>query len=275
MLAPAKINLSLNITGRRDDGYHLLHSYVVFANYGDEIILEPSGIGYFLSIEGPFADQINIEDNIINRAVELFVQHLGCPLKHRVKLIKNIPVGAGLGGGSSDAAATIKLLMEAYSLEIEPSVLKEMLLLLGADVPVCYEAVPCLMEGIGDVISPIKQVNKALPALLVYPDAFVLTPDVFKNYSSEFTRPQVLDNWFDGVDSMSNDLTDAAIQIEPKIQIVLDLLKKQNGCITSRMSGSGSACFALFENAEARDEAHNAIQQAHSGWWVQPVYIEI
>ena len=275
MLAPAKINLSLNITGRRDDGYHLLHSYVVFADYGDEIVLEPSGIGYFLSIEGPFADQINIDDNIINQAVELFQQHLGHPLKHRAKLTKNIPVGAGLGGGSSDAAATIKLLMETYNVEIEPSVLKEMLLSLGADVPVCYKTAPCLMEGIGDVISPIKQADKVLPALLVYPDAFVSTPDVFKNYLSEFSQPQVLDNWFDSIDGMKNDLTVAAMQIEPKIQTALDLLKEQNGCIASRMSGSGSTCFALFENVEVRDKVHNAIQQAHSEWWVQPVSIEI
>ncbi len=278
--ARAKINLTLHITGKRKDGYHLLDSIIAFADKGDEIAIAPAD-KFTLKTNGEFADQLplNKNDNLICQAAKKLAQELNQDLKLSITLTKSIPIGAGLGGGSSDAAATIKGLLNFWKAKIGEKELNDILLSLGADVPACFHAKPCHVSGIGEKITEIPRIP-ALPALLLYPDIFCSSASIFKNHDENYSIASKIPQKFSDHTALykflhahTNELTGTAIKQFPIIQSTLDTIEGQNGCALARMSGSGSACFGLFDTKQNSLKAAIRINKANPSWWVQPVTI--
>jgi 4-diphosphocytidyl-2-C-methyl-D-erythritol kinase len=271
--ACAKINLSLHVVGRRDDGYHLLESLVAFTEGGDLLHFEP-GSDLTLDIRGPFAQGLEGGDgNLVVRAARALGIDTG-----RIVLEKHLPIASGIGGGSADAAATLRGLMRRAGLKLDDGALKALALRLGADVPVCLDQRACFMSGIGEVITPVP----ALPPvaiLLVNPLVGVATADVFRalglgigpREGSE--HPALPPRWRDGRDlagflaACRNDLEQPALAIAPVIGEVLSALQQQKGCLVARMSGSGATCFGLFDTLAEAEEAERAIRARSPGWW--------
>lgn len=266
-LAPAKVNLALHITGRRADGYHLLDSLVVFADIADRIKVRRADT-LSLRITGPFAvDVPRGDDNLVLRAARLLSKGQGA----EIELEKNLPAASGVGGGSSDAAATLRALAKLWGVKLPPT---EAVLSLGADMPVCLLARSARMRGIGEIIDLLPQ---PLPVnmLLVNPGVSVSTPQVFKQLKRLENPPLPIFPSFVSVQDVANyaalcrnDMEDAAIILEPVIANVLEALDHQEGCLLSRMSGSGATCFGLYASVDERDEAANRIKQAYPNWWV-------
>lgn len=279
--APIKINFFLHIIGRRDDGYHNLQSLVSFANYGDIITIKPASTFSF-TITGDFQSELpkNNADNLILKAAHKISLALGKNLNIAITLDKKIPIGAGLGGGSADAAATIKALLGFWDATLPQGTLNDILLSLGADVPVCYQEITSYMEGIGDIITPLPSSPK-IPALLIYPNEFCSTPDVFNSYMKPFTAPLELpqdlsdtEKFIMFIQGQRNDLTSAACRKTPAIRDILGAIQAQSGCQVARMSGSGSACFGLFDTEENSKKAATTIQKERPNWWVRPTLIQ-
>ncbi|NIZ62685.1 4-(cytidine 5'-diphospho)-2-C-methyl-D-erythritol kinase [Sedimentitalea sp. CY04] len=260
--APAKINLTLHVTGQRADGYHLLDSLVVFADVGDHLHLT---LGDQLSVDvmGEFADGVPTDHrNLVWQAAK------GAGWSGQLKLEKSLPHGAGIGGGSSDAATVLKTLA-AQGLPTT----KDFQLSLGADVPVCMAAQASRMQGIGDQIAPVKLPK--LPAVLVNPGAHVPTGAVFSALATrdnppmpsripEFTSPQDCAVW---LSEQRNDLQEPAAGVAPQIDRVLDALKSTRNPLLVRMSGSGATCFALYPTMKDAHHAAYDIETAQSDWW--------
>jgi 4-diphosphocytidyl-2-C-methyl-D-erythritol kinase len=260
--APAKINLHLHVTGRRDDGYHLLDSLVVFAGIGD---------GLSVTVTGPFAAGLATEaDNLVLRAARALADRARIRPAAALVLEKNLPVASGIGGGSADAAATLRLLCRFWG--IAPA-LGGLATELGADVPVCLFGRPAMMAGIGELLiqaPPLPDIG----LVLVNPGVAVSTPSVFRGRAGAFSRASELprDGWRDAASlaaelrTTRNDLEAPARTLAPAIGDVLDALAEAPGCLLARMSGSGSTCFGLFASAEV---AHRvAAGMARVGWWV-------
>lgn len=271
--APAKINLSLRITGRRDDGYHLLDSLVAFCSIGDRIEASIPAEGLSLSASGPFAGAVPMDDgNLALRAARAVTERFGLPGGTALTLHKALPVAAGIGGGSADAAAALKAVCAIWGLAPDPDALAALALPLGADVPVCLDGRACRMTGIGEVLTPLPKLPAA-GILLVNPGVPCPTPDVFRARSGPFSAPG---GAFDpGRDASAlaaalakepNDLTDAAIRVCPPVRNVLDRLAELDGALLVRMSGSGATCFALFANEAAAYAAARRLD-APDGWW--------
>lgn len=264
--AKAKINLFFQITGKRPDGYHLIESLVVFAeDIYDAIQIIPSNSNETSVIGGAFAGSlIDEKNNLIDKALDYFSEDK----KYHCYLTKNIPIGAGLGGGSSDAAVVAKFLQSHIS--------NEQLLKIGADLPVCYHAEPVFCSGIGEIIKPISNFPK-LHMLLVNPNKTLLTKDVFINNKSRYREAiKAIPESFNDINillefikPLENDLTSSAIQLMPEISEILTLLTQQKGCVLSRMSGSGPTCFALFENKELAISAMGYISKQKPHYWVK------
>jgi 4-diphosphocytidyl-2-C-methyl-D-erythritol kinase len=269
--APAKINLHLHVVGLRPDGYHLLDSLVVFAGIGDRLTVSPAD-RLTLSLTGPFAAGLAAEaDNLVLRAARALAMQAGIEATGAMVLEKNLPVASGIGGGSADAAAALRLLGRFWSLD--PAVSGLLAGGLGADVPVCVAGVPALMSGIGEILAPAP----ALPDIgivLVNPGVAVSTPSVFRARSAAFSDPArfAATGWRDA-DSLvaalhdtHNDLEPPARLLAPAIGEVLDALTASAGCLLARMSGSGATCFGLFPDPAAARIAARAI--VRDGWWV-------
>lgn len=271
--APPKINLYLHITGKRHDGYHLLDSLVVFPkDIGDVIRVESAG-EFTLSVSGPFAHHAGPDEgNLALRAYHALPPEMRVPVT--ISLEKNIPAGAGLGGGSGDAAAVVRA-MEVLSGQQIPSGQREQLLLsLGADVPVCYRATPTRMQGIGDLLAPAPAMPQA-HILLCWPGAPSYTKDVFRAWNQNFLPPLTAIPRLESIDALIEflKLTDNALSAPaqatcPVIGDALGLIAAQDGCLLSRMTGSGSCVFGLFGDDEAADAAAN-IAAHNPGWWVR------
>ncbi len=279
LIAPAKVNLFLHVTGKREDGYHELQSLVAFANFGDKITITPAE-RFSFSFDSTSKNMPTDESNIIICAANLLAAELNKNLNCHIHLTKSIPIGAGLGGGSSDAAAVIEGLLKFWKADIGKDQLDKILIELGADVPVCFYKNPCYFEGVGEIITPIKALP-SLPALLIYPNTHCSTQDIFKSYNVNFSKNINLPKNFDDektflefLRTQRNDLTNTALEKISDIKDILNALDSQENCLLSRMSGSGSACFGLFSSAK---EAHNAalkIQEENSSWWVQAVTLK-
>lgn len=262
--APAKINFTLHVTGTRPDGYHLLDSLVVFADVGDTIAVEPAE-ELSLTVTGPRALGVPTDSsNLVLKAA------MAMNRTARITLDKHLPSMGGIGGGSSDAAATLRALSGPDPV---PSDIAEGL---GADVPVCMVAKAARMTGIGETISALP----ALPdvhGILVNPGVSVPTPAVFKRLSTKAnpSMPATLPYWPDAralagwLHTMRNDLEGPAREIAPEIEEVLSTLAAHPTCLIARMSGSGATCFALTATRAEADALADAV--ARPGWWVQPV----
>ncbi|KZL21275.1 4-diphosphocytidyl-2-C-methyl-D-erythritol kinase [Pseudovibrio axinellae] len=280
-LARAKVNLALHITGQRSDGYHMLDSLVVFPHIGDEISVKPAS-RLSLSIAGQFAEKIQGDpaDNLIYKAAQLLTEHVASASGARIELDKSLPVAAGIGGGSADAAATLRALAKIWGTCPSSADLSRLSLSLGADVPMCLEEKPARIRGIGEVIEPLP----AFPSgaiVLVNPLIEVATPAVF-NALLEKNHPP-LPELPDGFKSMKdlaswlktcrNDLQKPAIAQASLISTVLDILASQPETLLARMSGSGATCFALCESLSEAQAIAARLQEHHGNWWIKPARI--
>lgn len=275
--APAKINLHLHLTGRRDDGYHLLDSLVVFAPFGDRLRVRPART-LSLAIDGPFAGALAGEDpdsNLVLRAARSLAAASGIGTGAALALGKNLPVASGIGGGSSDAAAALRALARLW--RIDPRLADRLALDLGADVPVCLRARPTRMQGIGEILTEAPPLPP-LHLVLVNPGVPVSTGAVFRAArEAGFRPPAVLPpGWEDAtalaatLAGLSNDLEAPAIALAPAIAAVLEALRATPGCLLARMSGSGATCFGLYATApEAHAAAAALSPRARSErWWI-------
>lgn len=261
-LAPAKINLSLHVTGQRADGYHLLDSLVMFADLGDRISLTPAS-STSLMVTGPMAAGVPDDArNLCWKAAQAF----GAPVA--IRLEKHLPAAAGIGGGSSDAAAVLRGLERLYDRPHGGDLAD-----LGADVPVCMLARAARMQGIGDVVSSVAL--DPLYAVLVNPGVEVATPAVFRALSRRDNPPMTplpqegaaaVLHW---LSEQRNDLQAPAIGVQPVIAEVLSALDGLDGPRLTRMSGSGATCFALFDDRASADRAASQMSAAHPNWWVR------
>ena len=277
MLAPAKINLDLLITGRRGDGYHLLDSLVAFTDFGDALVASENH-GLELEINGPFAHELeNDQNNLILRAAKSICDDAGIIPNIKFTLTKNLPVSSGIGGGSADAAAALRLCIDLFSLDISEDKLDTIALNLGADVPVCLRSKSIHMSGIGEKLVDVEIVSD-LYVLLVNPGLSVSTPSVFaayKNFNEPFdTSRDFLNNQvhlplrYDTLKKGRNALQKAAISLEPSIKDVLGMLTGLDKNITAQMSGSGATCFALFQDEMDCKKAEDIIIGKKPNWWV-------
>lgn len=295
--APAKINLYLHVTGRRADGYHLLDSLVVFADAAD-LITAQAAAALSLRVGGPMAAALAPEmdpampadapahtpgtntpapgggDNLVLRAARALAAHLGRPAAAALHLHKVLPVASGIGGGSADAAASLRVLCRLWGVEVAAADLHAIALRLGADVPVCLASRPARMGGVGEVLLPAP----ALPRfglVLANPGVAVPTPAVFAARSGGFTPAPSLPACFAGAAALAaflatcrNDLQAPALQIAPVIGAVLQALAALPGARLSRMSGSGATCFALFDDEAQATAAAAVLRESARGWWV-------
>jgi 4-diphosphocytidyl-2-C-methyl-D-erythritol kinase len=281
--ARAKVNLTLRVVGRRVDGYHDLESVVAFADCADRLSLAP-GSELHLSTTGPLAQACGESgDNLVFKAAELLAARVpGLKLGDFV-LDKVLPVAAGIGGGSADAAAALRLLARANGLAIDEGRLIEVAKLTGADVPVCLTSRACVMTGVGETLLPLALPK--MPCVMVNPRLPVATKDVFQALglrngellvgAADVLRATAwpehgasLEDWVEVLAASSNDLEAPAMRIQPVIGEVLSALSATNGAWLVRMSGSGATCFAIYENTAEAQRAAQKVQITHPQWWV-------
>jgi 4-diphosphocytidyl-2-C-methyl-D-erythritol kinase len=263
--APAKVNLYLHVTAKREDGYHLLDSLAVFPAVGDVVSAAP-GQGLSLEITGPFGAVLRAEpDNLLLRAARALAPGRGGAMT----LEKNLPVASGIGGGSADAAAALHALSALWS--VVDADLPALALSLGADVPVCLASRPARMQGVGEVLASAP-VLPEFGIVLVNPGVAVPTPAVFRARQGGYTPAADLPEAWPSAEAMAddlrrctNDLQNAAIGIQPVIGEVLDMLAALPGALLARMSGSGATCFAIFPTPA--DAAAAASRITQPGWW--------
>lgn len=276
--ARAKVNLALHIVGRRADGYHLLDSLVVFPTIADQIEVAARADGHVtLSLSGPFSDALTPgSENLVLKAAQALATTCSSemPRGAAIALDKHLPVASGIGGGSADAAATLRALCLLWGLSPGTEALRRIAGTLGADVPMCLDQAPARAEGTGERLSPLP----ALPAaglLLVNPGVPVSTPAVFAALAARDNAPlpPLPDRFRDlaalagYLETTRNDLQAPATGLAPQVAEVLAALGASDGCRLARMSGSGATCFGLYaEEAQAR-RAGAAIVRARPGWW--------
>ncbi|SON54710.1 4-diphosphocytidyl-2-C-methyl-D-erythritol kinase [Hartmannibacter diazotrophicus] len=276
--ARAKVNLALHVVGQRADGYHLLDSIVAFPAIGDRLSLM-EGAGLAMSVAGPFASQLadlDPKDNLVLRAAALTLEHAGLDPEGaglHLRLEKSLPVASGIGGGSADAAAAIRLVCDHLGIEPDDG-LRAKALKLGADVPMCLAMRPLRARGIGDDLVPLAHLPDA-GILLVNPVVPVATPAIFRRLSEKSNPPiEASDGWdsyaqmIDMLCLMRNDLEGPAIALAPAIAEVLGALRGFPDCALARMSGSGATCFGLFETAGRAEAAAGDLRRLFPHWWV-------
>lgn len=273
VLAPAKINLALHVTGRRPDGYHLIDTLVAFTRFGDRLTIADANEDSF-TVSGPFAGAVPAtDDNLVLRAVASLraIAVGGKPVS--INLEKNLPVASGVGGGSSDAAAALRALVDRWHIDIDAPELARLGLALGADLPMCLAARPLIARGIGEEISGIPGFPP-LGTVIVNPGRGVATADVFSALERRDGSPlpalpphldfHTLCNW---LETTRNDLEAPAKAQEPAVHSTLRSLRKA-GAHFARMSGSGATCFGLFESGNLAKRAAATIRERNPGWFV-------
>jgi 4-diphosphocytidyl-2-C-methyl-D-erythritol kinase len=279
----AKVNLTLRVVGRRVDGYHELESLVAFADCADRLSLTP-GTELHLATTGPLAQACGeTADNLVFKAARLLGERVPGLVLGDFILDKALPVAAGIGGGSADAAAALRLLARANIRAIDDRRLIEVAQLTGADVPVCLESRACVMTGVGETLLPLALPK--MPCVMVNPCVPVATRDVFaalglrsgellvgaSDVLQAAAWPEAgasLEDWVEALASASNDLESPATRIQPVIGEVLSALSASNGAWLARMSGSGATCFAIYENTAEAGRAAEKLRLDHPGWWV-------
>ena len=274
--APAKLNLYLHVTGRRADGYHELDSLVTFTALADTLEIAPAET-FDLAVTGPFADALDGADNLAARAAMALAERLGRPAGVRIALDKRIPVAAGLGGGSADAAAVLRGLARLWGLGAEHAdTLHEAARSLGADVPVCLGSRAACVAGIGEALST-PPLLPPCAVLLVNPGVPVPTGPVFAARRGTFSAASPIDESPQDAPALAallrarrNDLERPALEQVPEIGRVLTRLEEAPGCLLARMSGSGGTCFGLFEDEAAAAGAAGAIAREQPAWWAMP-----
>ncbi|MGX7742272.1 4-(cytidine 5'-diphospho)-2-C-methyl-D-erythritol kinase [Rhodopseudomonas parapalustris] len=281
--ARAKVNLTLRVVGRRPDGYHELDSVVAFADCADRLSLQP-GPELSLTTIGPGAQDCgDSADNLVLKATRLLGERVPNLTAGAFTLDKHLPVAAGIGGGSADAAAALRLLARVNDLAVDDPRLVEAARLTGADVPVCLPSKPCIMTGVGENLSPLPLPR--MPAVMVNPRVPVATKDVFAalglkpgsltigatDVLAAPTWPEAsapLATWIAALEAGTNDLEPPALEVEPVVGSVLQALRATAGVQLARMSGSGATCFALYADDASARAAADTLRAANPGWWV-------
>lgn len=274
-LAPAKVNLALHVTGQRPDGYHEIESLAVFTRFGDRITAT-SADEDSLTVSGKYAAAVPVDaGNLILKARDALRQHFGKGSTPPVALTleKNLPVASGVGGGSSDAAATLRALASLWSLGADEAELARIGLALGADVPMCLLAQPLVARGVGERLEPVPDFP-SLGLVLVNPGVAVATSEIFAGLERRDNEklpplPPSIDfhslrNWLEGT---RNDLEPEARKLQPEIGKALAALRKADAGF-ARMSGSGATCFGLFETGNVAKRAAASIRSRHPDWFV-------
>lgn len=279
----AKVNLTLRVVGRRVDGYHDLESVVAFADCADHLTLDP-GPDLKLETTGPLAQACGeTSDNLVLKAARLLAERVPGLQLGAFTLDKVLPVAAGIGGGSADAAAGLRLLARLNGLSLDDPRLLEAALLTGADVPVCVASHACDMTGVGENLMALSLPK--LPCVLVNPRVPVATRDVFAALGLRAGELRVgatdvieapawpregasVGDWIKALTIVSNDLEAPAIRVQPAISGVLATLRASAGVLLARMSGSGATCFAIYANATDAQAAARTIATDHPAWWV-------
>ena len=279
----AKVNLSLRVVGRRADGYHDLESVVAFADCADRLTLEPGG-ELRLATTGPLAAACGeTSDNLVFKAAKLLADAVPNLRLGAFALDKVLPVAAGIGGGSADAAAALRLLARLNNLSLDDPRLQEVALATGADVPVCLFSRACDMTGVGEQLLPLAL--PSMPCVMVNPRVPVATKDVFKELGLRNGELLVgatdvlkapawpeqggsIADWVEVLETVANDLEAPALRIEPVIGDVLGALRDSGGVKLARMSGSGATCFAIYGASAEAHAAAETIRRDHPGWWV-------
>jgi len=270
--APAKINLYLSITGRRADGFHIVDSLVGFTTLGDVLTVRADEPLDVVS-DGPFADRMPpAEKNLVYQAVRLLAQSAGVDARGHISITKNLPVAAGIGGGSTDAAATMKAMAALWGIAEGSVDMYKLGLTLGSDVPACLLAKTTYAGGIGEELAPAPKLPKS-GILLVNPGVALVTASVFQARRGGFIPSDRFDKPPKNAAALAavlaerdNGLTDAAIRLCPVIRNVLAALESTPGCHLARMTGSGATCFGIFDDLAAAEAAAPTIVQ--DGWWV-------
>jgi 4-diphosphocytidyl-2-C-methyl-D-erythritol kinase len=277
--ASAKVNLTLRVLGRRADGYHELSSLVAFADCGDRLSLTPGG-ELMLTVGGARAEQAGADaDNLVLKAAHGLAARIPGLVAGTFQLDKELPVAAGLGGGSADAAAALRLLARANGLPPDDPRLYEAARATGADVPVCLDPRPRLMWGIGEKLSEPLRLPK-LSAVLVNPGVAVATKDVFAGWEGATTTKPPFDlaavektqdrrTFLQALGRETNDLEQPAIKLAPVIAEVIDMLRAFPNCRLARMSGSGATCFGIFDSRDATQNAAETLSNKYPEWWVR------
>ncbi len=279
--AHAKLNLFLHVQERRENGFHNLESLVAFAELHDVISIEEAE-HLELVRTGPFASEVDVEpeQDLIIRAALALGKFAGIEPKVKISLTKNIPVSAGLGGGSSDAATTIKLLSRYWGISSDQNDIMNLALSLGADVPACIHGKEALIRGVGDIIIPASLPKKQFPIVLVKPEANLSTNSIFELFTGPFTKEFSRRLKFTNIRSLAaylsgrkNSLTSPAEAMCSDIKTALACLKESQGCYISRLSGSGPTCFGLFMNHKMAHTSAIQIARDHPNWWVIETFI--
>ena len=272
--APAKVNLYLHVTGRRADGYHLLDSLVAFAQIGDTLDIEEAD-ELTLVNTGPFGAVLDPgPDNLVLRAARSLAAETGVRAGAKLTLTKRVPVAAGLGGGSADAAATLEGLADLWDLDVDDEDLARLGVDLGADVPVCLYGHPAYISGIGETIEAAPRLPET-HLVLANPGTPVLTAAVYKAQGGRFTpAARFADAPADAralaalLARRDNGLARAALEIAPVIAEVIAALADADDCLLARLCGSGPTCYGIFPDARATEAAARHLAQRHPGWWV-------
>ncbi len=272
--APAKVNLALHVTGRRDDGYHLLDTLAVFTELGDRLECSPAA-ETGLEVSGRFAEALSgADDNLVLQAAAAL--HGRGAGERRFRLTKNLPVAAGIGGGSADAAAALRLLSGLCEPVPSAAELARIALSLGADVPMCLESVALRARGIGEEIERLPDLPE-FPLVLVNPGVAVPTGAIFRELGGRFGgelpdpgRLRDLQDVLCWLSETSNDLEVPAIEVEPAVGEALAELQALPTCLFARMSGSGATCFAVFADSAQADVAARQLRLRQPGWWIEP-----
>jgi 4-diphosphocytidyl-2-C-methyl-D-erythritol kinase len=275
-LAHAKLNLFLHVVGVDKDGLHKLESLIVFTELHDLVSIEEADT-LELYRRGPFADKVDAkpEEDIIVQAASSLGKLVGITPKVKISVTKNIPVSAGLGGGSSDAAATLKSLCQYWGIETDRVDVKRLALTLGADVPACFHGKEAIMRGVGEIIIPATLPKRRISAVLVKPRKSLSTRSVFEHFEGPLSSEQDLHLHFEHFESLlsylftkTNSLTASAQTLCCDIEHALISLRTSSGCTISRLSGSGPTCFGLFASEKNANEAAAKIALANPDWWV-------
>ena len=266
----AKINLALHVTGVKEDGYHILDSIVIFADIFDRLSFK-KGRENVLTLTGEFSKSLNVETNSVIQALNLFENVLTD--RFSINLEKNLPLGAGLGGGSADAAAVIRFITN-YCRHPIPS--PKAISKIGADVPVCVLNLASRVGGIGEIVRPIDVSGFNLWIVLVNPRIFVATGSIFEEVIEKhneplepFTNFRNTDQFIEYLKRQRNDLQSIAVNKWPEIKEVLDTVEKTQDVLLSRMSGSGSTCFGLYRTEDIAKRAARYLNQKSNKWWVK------
>lgn len=273
--SPAKINLFLKVVGKRPDGYYELESLLAFLDLADvlDVCLDDK---FSLKIDGEFAEKISLEQNIIEKILDFFVEEFKISRHLKISLTKNIPVGAGLGGGSSNAAYFMKALNKLFSLGLNKQDLQKISLKFGSDIAFFFEDKASIIKGRGEIIEHYSDFQD-IPALLINPKITLSTKDVFLKFDDNFsekisTAELIKKDIMDLTANFINDLEKPAISIIPAIENIFQQLKNQQAKIV-KMSGSGASCFAIFENQNQLNLAQENLQKIFPNYFIKQIKI--